>query len=313
MADAPECPSFIAIGDFSEGDNDHQPTWPSPVAAGFSVFNGQIVFTNLPRDLVEQLLPKGLNLSLAANTKCEDFHPVLHLVGEQTQTGGSLGHNPEIPYNQPYEEFILIVPFVLQGQNPQWHNFVVRMYLNSEVAEELGKLFGYRKKIGQVAFDSNHPRRYEVTESGSGALVFSSFDVMHHVLGSDAQAEAGLASYRDIKTIVTMPVLGVVPDTALRLCSQFKLDFGNASIAAITTNHSYTADFDPPDLDGIQMQSADDGAVFVRGLRWTLALPAVICGPAVATAGASDPGEVGPSLLSVIESMADAVEEKAQP
>ena len=127
--------SFIAPDDF-EGDDRHPPRGPPPTGVGHSVFTGFVVFTNVERAVVTPLLAPGL--CLAETKKHLAFHPIVHIVGQQQQTGWSFGSGREHEVDQPYGEFILIVPFVLQPPGTQWHNFVVRMYLESAIAKELG-------------------------------------------------------------------------------------------------------------------------------------------------------------------------------
>jgi hypothetical protein len=123
MAAGAEIP-FIPIAAFG-ADDDRLLEWPDRTGVGHSIFNGQIVFTNWERKRVERLLPTGL--MLARNTKLADFHPVIHIVGEQTDTGWSLGDGRTHSFDQPYQEFILAVPFVQLEERGRWHTFVVRM------------------------------------------------------------------------------------------------------------------------------------------------------------------------------------------
>ena len=278
--------SFIAPGDFTEGDDEHPPTGEPPQGVGHSRFTGFIVFTNVARAIVTDLLPKGLRL--ACNSKHPGFHPILHIVGEQGDTGWSFGSGPEHHVDQPYNEFILLVPFVLQPPSMEWHNFVVRIYLNSKIAKELGKLFAYRKKIGFVDFDATHPRSSSLLVKGN--LAFSSDDQPGGSAWSDREAETAFPNYPEMKRIMRMPVLGVDPKSSTRVCSFFKWNFDAATIMALESAPEYASGFNPPRLVGETLNRVDNGAMLVTGLKWTLALPPLPCEPAVAVDGAPGAG-----------------------
>ena len=112
-----------------------------------------------------------------------------------------------------------------------------------------------------------------------GLLAFKSKDRRTGFAGSGKAAETGLPNYPEIKRIMSMPVLGVNPDTDERVCSFFKWALDEATVRAIESTPSYHEGFDPPDLIGAVLNRVDNGAVLITGLEWKLALPPLPCKP----------------------------------
>src|SRR5262249_24117828 len=122
---------------------------PQPANAplgGEATYHGSIVFTNLDRSLVRGVLPSGLQL--ASNSAAPGVHPVIFLYGHQTNTCWFIG-NTTIRNGPDYQELTLLVPFVRIGAGMNWHNYVVRMYLNDWFAIDIGnQWFAYAKEYG---------------------------------------------------------------------------------------------------------------------------------------------------------------------
>lgn len=268
--------TFIAPGDFTEGIDDaaHRPKRPPAQSIGFSTFEGLVVFANVDRRTLEALLPTGL--ALASNGKHPGLHPVLHIAGQQSNTGAEEG-GVTFP-GVDYREFILLVPFVLHDNSSQWHNFVVRMYLDNEIAKEIGKLFAYRKLTGFTDLTVGSIVRIGVMDEAGNQLFLSQDPrIRGGFSGSAADALARLPNFPDIVRILGMPMLGVDPKTEARECSYFDLGFDKATITAITSEFQYFKDFRPPQLAPDLRTSVADGAIRVEGVSWRLQFPPGEC------------------------------------
>jgi hypothetical protein len=286
---------FLKPGDFTQGKAMPEPqTGQPPVSTGHASFIGDIVFTNVDVNLAQALLPAGLGLRVAPNLAQPALHPLVHIVGQQTKTGWSSGGFSQ-SVDQPYDEFILLVPFVLAGANPQWHNFVVRMYLDDQIAQLLGLLFAYRKRTGFVrgfprAADFP-PVAYDVFVDGTTA--FSCEHVTEGTTYAGTDAPDVMPNFDAMHEIMRMPALGIDPTTGQGLCSYFRWDFKPARVTPIATEHRYDTGFAPGEVRGLPLRSVIDGGFCVDGLGWRLTLPPYPCqlGPGSGPA----PGSSGPT------------------
>jgi hypothetical protein len=268
--------TFIASAAF-DGDDAHRPKMPTPCSFGYSTFKGVVVFANVERARLVPMLPT--ELTLAHNTSLRDLHPILHIAGLQDDTGWSYAGGPKIP-DEPYREFILLIPFVLHSRTTQWQNFVVHMYLDHQIAMEIGKFFAYRKTIGMVDFDPTHIRSFEVqNDSGEGAFSSDDVPVAGGFVGNAAQARTAMANFSEMVKILGMPVLGVRPEDGVLICSYFDLGFDAARITAIDSNFTYDAGFDPPNLAPERRPSEPGAAILIENLTWKLQFPPRECRP----------------------------------
>jgi hypothetical protein len=87
-----------------------------------------------------------------------------------------------------------------------------------------------------------------------------------------------------LREIFQIPILGLRPAgevlPAQFICSYWEWDFAQAELAAAKSNHRFVTKF----LDGTEewvsagpLQSAPDGAVAIRRLRWRLAALPTAC------------------------------------
>ncbi len=267
---------FMPIDEF-QGDDDHRPDLPAPFTFGHSHFKGIVAFTNVDQDLVTAMLPPGL--ALASNTARPALHPILHIAGVQGQTAWSFANGEVHRVDAPYQEFILMVPFTLRPGSSQWHNYVVRMYLDHDIAQEIGELFAYRKVIGFVQLDPAHMRRCRVMNE-NGRQTFRSTDrpVPGGFRGPTQNARTTLDTFDDIVQVLAMPVLGVNPATGEVICSYFELDFAQASVTAAASQASYTSAFLPGTLAGTVRDTVPGGALLVDDVAWKLQYPPLSCG-----------------------------------
>ena len=128
--------------DIFQGTYAPGPTGPSTHGA-HSTFDGELLFANLRRDVVEEVLPEGLRL--AQNTKEPRPHPIALILAHHADCRWDL------PFPTPeelldYHELILLIPFVQCQPDDRWHNYAVRMYVDNEFAIRVGNTFyGYEK------------------------------------------------------------------------------------------------------------------------------------------------------------------------
>ena len=210
MADA-----FIPSTDF-DGDDNHRPVPDIWLGRGRAIFNGQIVFANISRRDAESLLPQYPKLVLATNHgPYPNMHPILHLHGRQTQTSWVINGQP-YPVGNDYSEFMLLIPFVQLAGSTQWHNFAVRMYLGDVGAVTLGLDFGYRKRLAQVT----------ITPQTCSVVIANPFNIFlwkeAFASSHSADSSAGamqLANWPEMRSILSMPILGIDEGTAFALCS----------------------------------------------------------------------------------------------
>lgn len=264
---------FLPPSDF-DGDDNHRPPPVQPLGGGRAIFNGEMVFANVSRSKAKALLPQGANLALAANQGTHpQAHPMIHLYGKQTQTSWIINGQP-VPIGSDYGEFMLLIPFVQIGASPQWHNFVVRMYLEDAGAVSLGYYFGYRKQLAKVHLAAHGCKVSVVNLFNPLKLreVFTSDHQMNTSTGPTQQQNLG-----DMKTIMSMPILGVDELTGVQHCSYFALDYGYATVEPIVCSHKYLPAFDPAIPVTSTMTSVDDGAVAIQNLEWRIDFPALKC------------------------------------
>ena len=134
------------------------------------------------------------------------------------------------------------MPFVQKGAGSQWHNFVVRMYLDDLGAIAVGNLhYGYAKEQG--SFQDNRPQAFFATVGGNNAFWSDS-----QSLGAwrpSAQAETDIANYKEMQAILAMPVIGHFWTGLSYVCSYFDFDYSNANVAPIAIDHAYHGAFTP--------------------------------------------------------------------
>lgn len=268
---APATEAFLDATDF---DGKYTPSTPV-VLGGQSVYNGRIVFSNLPRLAVEGVLPA--DLQLAVNTSAtKNVHPVALMFGHQTMTSWVFPGGLTYPIGSDYLELILIVPFVQASGKTEWHNYVVRMFVDDYFAWKGGNdFFGYRKDMATLTDSASD---FAVTNliSNVFAASLSDFGAWY----GDGQAESTLANYRHAKEIFRMPILGTLTQYpgSPYVCSHFDWNFTSSRARSLKSLHAVLQPFGT----GIgawvalgEVPGVADGAFEVEGLVWRLGLPDV--------------------------------------
>lgn len=255
------------------GSDDFEGCWlprsSDAATGGEAIYNGRFVFVNIDMNTVANVLPANLTLA-PQKSMAPDVHPVLLLFGHQTATKWVIGGS-EIPIGNDYQELALLIPFVQRKDKPFWHNYVVRMYLNDGAARDIGNwFFGYAKKDATFSATATHE-----TVSASATPVYTTTMTP---TGTWQSAEtSGATNYSDMKTILDMPILGVL-GTGQFVCSYFEMDYSGASAEVRTINSRQQ--FLSPFTTGMalwpalgELSNVADGAMEVKTIEWRIASP----------------------------------------
>jgi len=247
------------------------------VIGGQATYDGRIVFTNLPDTIVDDALPP--DLALASNpTSQPSLHPVLLIFGHQRDTKWVLPlYDP--PIGEDYNELIAIIPFVVKaGGGSLWHNYVVRIYLDNDVARYIGNLyFGLMKRKANFVETST-----TVDVNRRGARWFQASASNQGSWMSNVSAEQSLPNWRAVEAILNMPVLGTligVPGKP-HVCTYFEWHYDQAQVRTVVSQHAFlqpfTAGVTSWQAQGT-LQSVTDGAFEIQGLQGRMAFPPIPC------------------------------------
>ncbi|MFQ5526963.1 MAG: hypothetical protein ACE5GX_11980 [Thermoanaerobaculia bacterium] len=277
----PKADEFLGPADFSG-----QPIPPpaSSSSVGQTTFNGVLTFTNVDRTMVAKLLPPGYSLAKNLSFWLKTKHPVALLFGDQTDGRQFVAGQPVpvLPADRVhYSETILAIPFVQKTNDVGWHTYIVRMYLDNQIAVNGGALYGYKKKFTCLDWTGKKVEIWRQsavcppTYLGSKQELLTGDFRFTGVWLDGSAAMSQLANFDDMFAIWTTRILG---RTAIgtSVCSYFEWDLANARVSRAKTSYELPT---PPtskmtawpglgDLDSVKL-----GAVAVRGLRWRLALP----------------------------------------
>ena len=236
---------------------------------GRATYAGNVVVTNLAKRYAVSVLPTTLELAPNAS----DVHPVLYMIGHLADTYWEID-GVDVIKGAEYDEMILLVPFVRKRGGTLWHNYVVRMYLNHDLAIEIGnEYYAYNKTWGDIR--SVPPRTFVWTRDGT-KMFETKLEIPEGESWQPSEdAEASLPNYKAIQTILSMPMVGATSDGTL-LCSFFQLDYGLAQVVPITSTHQFVRPFVSGMEDWVALgglSSVVDGAVRVRSLEWRLQQP----------------------------------------
>jgi len=266
---------FPGPGDFA---GTYQPRSHDATDGGQSTYDGAVVVTLLTRDLVEPALPSGF--ALAARRDGGQLHPVIHLIGRQTNLMKLVNSAPQpLPGARDYNELILLIPFVQKGPGQNWHSYSARMYLDDPAAVGVGNaVYAYAK---DPAFLTQSPAGPQTTFTLVQSLLLKPllFQCTIAITGAwqDADGMTVPPRWADIRRILEMPVLGVdgIFGQTRNVCSYFEWNCAAAQVAPATSQHTFLSTF----RDGMDnwpglgtLVNAQDGAIALRGVQWRLAL-----------------------------------------
>ena len=145
--------------------------WPGSGLFGMAQTSGANALMTFPADVVQAMLPPGLELSPQTVTAPEQ-HPVVILFGWQEEVRPNL-----LPGGMNYREFIITVPYVrhsdpeLQVKVPGPFIYMPRLYLDKAMPIWLGVYcYGYQKRRARIQTDDNS---YEVSNADSNAPIIA--------------------------------------------------------------------------------------------------------------------------------------------
>lgn len=270
----PPTPGFWGPDDFQ---GSYDPT-KDMVMNVQTTYDGDIVFANLPRTVVDDVLPA--DLQLAPNVgDMPTQHPVVLVFGTQTKLQWIL---PPIPAGNDYHELILIIPFVQKVGGQKWHNYVVRMYLDWQLGVDGGNfMYGYMKELGVLTkeFSLAPPPEFVFKVSRGNADKFRGEVTGVSALMKDSVAQTSLTNYQAMKTIFTMPILGTMTTSAATtsyVCSYFLWNWDMADVRKASTRLQFLSDFVPnmsPWVAQGPINNLANGDFGVTGLVWELTAP----------------------------------------
>lgn len=274
----PTTGSFLGAGDFDGGyDGRTKDTnW-----GGHAYYVGRIVFLNLPRKSVQDVLnaAPSTSLHLAANhSATPNLHPVILMIGRQTNTAFVEPPGWTVPVGNDYNELILLIPFVQQGSSgTRWHNYVVHIYLDDFWAMWVGnQYYGLHK---EQAVLTDNPPDYDVYRETDH--VFHATFTALGALTSNSMA-ATLPNFQAAKEILSMPVLGTITSFPGNpyVCCYFEMDYSSGDVQPISSQVEFLEEFEP----GMSawktanaIPSVADGAFEIRNVRWRMAFPPLSC------------------------------------
>lgn len=279
----PQTEDFLDAGNFTGSSS--TPITDS-LYKGQADYNGHLVFANLPRTVVDDVLPSDLQLATNGSDAMQDVHPIILLYGDQLN-GTYLfpGLLPPMSIGTSYNELIILIPFVVRQGGTKWHNYVVRMYLDNNAAVLAGNMYyGYFKEMAAFVETSSSATLADLDVTRSASSVFK-WTVDLSASGSFTPSETAsttLANYQHALDIMRMPLLGTIDlvFTDAYVCSFWDWDVTNLEARPIEV----TSQFVQPPRSGTSswvsqgaIVSSGTFAFQLRGLVWRLAYPALPC------------------------------------
>lgn len=277
----PSTDGFLGLDDF-EGSID-RPT-SDTLYQGQSNYNGRLVFVNLPRTVVDDVLPPDLHLASNVSATDSDLHPIILLYGDQLLGAYVLWGGVTWPIGANYKELIMLIPFVQHDEGTKWHNYVVRMYLDNQPAVTAGNQhYGYFKELAALADAVLSPTAstLDVTQSALTVFKWTAEAISGGFLPS-AIAMGTLDNYRHAIEIMKMPLLGTLTTLfgTSYVCSYWDWNLQNAFVKPIKV----TSEFVQPPRTGTTswvsqgpVMTDEKSAFELAGLVWRMAFPASLC------------------------------------
>jgi hypothetical protein len=255
---------------------------------GQATYSGHVFTVLLPRAVVAPVIPAGF--ALAQRKVPGHDHPVMCLLG--TQSDCSLvvgGHTQEAPQDD-YEELIVLIPYVVKTGSAKalWHTFCVRMYLDQLGPIVIGDfVFQYSKNVGTF---TTIPFGEEVRNE-KGVLGFT---CIFNATSPLVPAAAAMPGFGDFLQVMQMPILGVQyggigslpppppPPPPDCCCSYFEWDGAAAMVSTIESAVCFTCEYRPGMAAWVR-QPPDwtlgqaDASFAVDNIRWRLATTPPAC------------------------------------
>ncbi len=181
------------------GDDRPETAADTAPLAGQARFNGAVLFFNWSRRDVEAVLPA--EVTLAANSLAPALHPVVFIVGEQTE-GALIFGGFTIPTGIRYHEVAIAVPFVRHGRDPGLHIYIPRIYSSYFPAVWNGNVhYGFAKRLARIRREAA-----SFVVAGDGApLLRAEFEPAGDWLPG---AHCPLEHFEAMRAVFALPVIG---------------------------------------------------------------------------------------------------------
>src|SRR5882724_2942985 len=230
--------------------------------AGQARFNGVVMFVNWSRRDVEAVLPG--EIELAANGLAPDLHPVVFILGEQTE-GALIFFFFQAEDGIRYHEVGIAVPFVRHGPNRELHIYIPRIYSSYFPAVWNGNVhYGFAKKLARIWQEG---AALVVGEDGAPLLRADVEPAGDWWPG----ARCPLANFEAMRAVFALPVLGRRADGRY-VCSRFDWAFGDALVRQAEARVC----IEVPLGQGLTPRRCPivrEGAFELRGMLWRLSWP----------------------------------------
>ena len=250
-----------------------------PVSDGNqSTFSGVLMFNNVDKGLVSDLIPSGFELAPRQTSKLPHQHPVILLFGDQTDGAAVVDGQPVYPIppinRVHYSEVILLIPFVTKSGSTsgKWHNYVVRMYLDHNLPITGGIFYGYNKVPALINWMGQDA---EVSMASGSPLLSGTFKWAGKSYSASA-AKTNLTNFGEALGILDTRVLGESVIPGIGICSYWDWNLDKARISRARTSYNIVTPFrqDMASWPALSPFKSDDYSAFVlRGVRWRLGLP----------------------------------------
>lgn len=249
---------------------------PVPAGGLQATYTGAMMFTNVDKGLVSQLLPSGFELAPRKTSKLLNKHPVVLLFGDQTDGALVLSATTSQPTGIHYSEAIFAIPFVQKRDaSGGWHTYIVRMYLDNAAAVAGGIPYGYQKELRSIEWKGSYARIW----SSLGSDVLEGNFAWGAKWYSGSAALQMIPNFRDMVNIMTTEILG--HNGILAICSHWEWNLDFARVAKAKTSYDMLQAFrgDMGAWPGLSpFESTSKSAVVVRGIRWRLkSIPHLSC------------------------------------
>jgi hypothetical protein len=239
---------------------------------GQATYDGSINVTMLDRNLVEKVLP--VDFRLAQRKDGGLMHPVIHLVGHQRNLMLLVSGTPLPAFKPDYDEFILLIPFVIRGSGTKKHSFVVRMYLSDPVAVALGTIYEYAKELALLTETGTTGLKTSIRTTVLFELLFEGAVKLTGAWRTAENASLSLPGWTNLQEIFKMPLVGatVLGGFVRTACSYWEWDFTSVEVAPATSRHRFLRPLREGMDDWVRLGPLWSASTYaIRGLRWRLA------------------------------------------
>ena len=251
---------------------------------GQSVFSGRLVFINLPRTIVDDVLPADLHLAANESTTIPDLHPVLLLHGRHMNTEWTFPLYTQ-PIGTDYQELIVIIPFVQRGTSSNWYNYMVRIYLDNYLATWIGNsYYGYFKEMAALVESSaGASAKLDILRVGIHLFDWTAEPTATSPAPflDNATALSELPNYGDALEIIGLPMLGTLVDAGGHyICSQWDWNLDDALVRPIRADLQFRQSFRYGMASWVSLgatETVPEGAFEIRNINWAMAYPPVAC------------------------------------